>query len=196
MKRWWILPPVIGLLLFSGCIVRSVRPYYEEKNRTQVPDLWGSWMFVRQGDADVSDKGIPDWNFYETELVCFDEDRRPGVIETVWFKVGPSLFIDFYPGAPEDNSANFFWSSLLLPMHVVCRVDQKSDSLLLVPVDLDWFTKKIKENSKKWGIAAVDWEDQGFFDAFPAHWTAWLEKYGRDPEAFRVGNALIFRRAR
>ena len=134
MKRFVLMLIIcVSCFLTSGCIVLSLNPFYTEETKISYTEIEGKWRLLRSVGADVSDSQIDHWEFMGDIIESYGEENVHSGLEVVYFEINGTIFMDCMPG--EMEVANEYWSSMVYPLHVLCKVEMKMDTLRLIPMD-------------------------------------------------------------
>ncbi len=126
-------------LLFSGCLVISVYPYYNEKDLTFEPGLLGSW-------TKISDQ--PEhWKFEKSDAngyqLTVSDNSSTKVMQAHVFKLHGQSFLDLYaPDASTDVQPP------PIPSHLLLRVVTLSPNAKLAALDHGWLRDLLSTNPK------------------------------------------------
>jgi hypothetical protein len=137
MKVNWFVPLAATALLFAGCIVTSVYPYYTEKDVVFDSALLGKW-------ADVSKTNSTEaWSFDKTDERTYKltllENGKQSAFDTRLFKLKGQAFLDCLPRDRGENS---------MPVHYLLRVDALAQTLEIRLLNYDWLWKFVGNNPK------------------------------------------------
>jgi hypothetical protein len=196
MARLRTLALVLPLLLGSGCVVLSLKPYAPEKERLEAaPEaLQGRWRAVRIGDQTPPEKA---WELTDSTLLTYDMKGRAGRLETIFFRLGEELYCDFTSAPPPEDGEwdgpGEFWMFHTAPLHSLVRVDREEDELRFTLAQYGWFKAHLQENPK--ALAHTTWQDgMLFFIASPEEWYAFLEEHHQDEDCFAEKPFIVLRR--
>ena len=125
--------------LFTGCLVVSVYPYYNEKDLVFETGLVGSWSKT-DGQSERWKFEKQDTNTYQLTVTNSSETN---VMQAHLFKLHGQLFIDLYaPDASTDVQPP------PIPSHLLLRVQSLSPSLKLTVLDFAWLRDLLLKNPK------------------------------------------------
>lgn len=138
--RTGLLAALGGLaLLFSGCLVISVYPYYSEKDLTFEPGLLGSWTKI----ADQPEH----WKFEKSDAngyqLTVSDNSNTNVMQAHLFKLQGQSFLDLF--APD---ANTDVQPPPIPSHLLLRVTALSPNVKLAALDHGWLRDLLMKNPK------------------------------------------------
>jgi hypothetical protein len=195
MKKSFVLLFSLSLLIFSGCVVQSLNPFYTEDAAVKLPELNGSWYLVKTGKDDASADYKSPWVLKDNgEFRTFDDKGNSGVLEVKFFKVDGVVFIDLYPGDIEESKVNFWWAMHVVPVHSLCKVKADKDQMSLIPLDYNWLQDQLKAGKVKLPFLKADNEDIFIFSASSSKWMALLKELKDNEEAFPPERAYVFKR--
>ncbi len=196
MKKIALLFSLFALL--CGCYVQSVNVFFTPDLVTTVPDIKGEWISVVQLGKSLAGKNIHPWKFGDKLVDTYDDRNKYGQLEVVYFKVGDSLFMDFTAGNISKDTGYYpsvYWAAGVFPCHSLCKLTLKKDSLVLIPLNYDWFYERIK--GKKLSLKYI--KPQGsetnyLFLADSSSWVQFLKKYADDTGVFDPKYRFVFKR--
>ena len=132
-----VTPLALAALLFTGCVVTSVYPFYQAKDVTFDPALLGTWV-----DTD-SDPGDDSWVFEKIDDRTYKLIVANGTEKTEFdarlFKLGDVMFLDWLPRERPDGG---------VPMHHLVRVDTISPQLTVRLFKSDWLADHLERNPR------------------------------------------------
>ena len=188
------------LVILSGCYVQSLNLFYTSELVTPVPQILGEWESIVQLGKDVSNLKIHPWKFGEKAVETYDGENKFGELEVVYFKVNGNLFMDFTAGRmiPDKHYyPNIYWASAVLPCHSLCRVVLSKDTMIITPLDYDWFVDKIKKKQLSLKYIKPNYSTSNYvFISDSADWVDFLKKYGNDDRVFNPKRRFVFRKKR
>jgi hypothetical protein len=183
-----------AMLLLAGCVIQSLNGFYTDESRCPMPGVVGKWQLVAQGGSEVKDK-IKEWELAEGGITAYDEKGVKSKLETVYFKVADSVFVDCTAGAAEENSANIYWILNVMPVHTLCKVVLDKETLKFIPLDFKQMKKTYDEG--KSGLKAVKAQseaDRIIFTSTSEEWIEFLKKNGSSKELFPEKTAYILKK--
>ncbi len=195
MKRLAFLS--LATALATGCIVQSIHPFYTEKSMITLPVIMGNWDAVKLAGDDVREKHIHPWSFPELEhgeytAQIFDVNNRAASVKAIFFKIAGQIFCDFSPTG--DPDINAYWLALHHPQHTVTKVLVQNDTLTLLPLDYDWLTTAITNNTLTIAHVAVEKDQPMLFVASPTEWGNILKSIANNPDAFPTKQAFVLKK--
>jgi hypothetical protein len=166
--------------------------------KVELPQIEGAWLPTVQIGQDVSNKNISPWVFTEDKIESYDVDNKFAELEVVYFKIDDSLFMDFSAGKPfkdtKEQFGNFFWGAGITRTHSVCRITFKDDNLIIIPLNIEWFKERIKENKLDLSYVKADKSINCIFTATTEQWVSFLKTYANDKDVFSDKYKFVFRK--
>jgi len=202
MKTSMLILMLILSLVVSGCYVQSLNVFYTEDAETEIPALMGEWNSRIQMGESVTNKQIKSWAFSTNTVDTYDSDNKYSQLEVVYFKVGDSYFMDFTAGEPvtakdSDPCCNFYWGAGLVLVHSLCKLEIKKNELIIIPLDLEWFTDKIDEEKMTLSWVKAKHENSNYvFTATPSEWMTFLKKHKDSSAVFNQKHQFVFTKAK
>ena len=197
MKKILLLLLFCGFL--SGCYVQSLNKFYTDDLTVKFPQVIGEWHSAIQMGDDVSVKKISPWKFTEDTMETYDEDNKYSELEVVYFKIGTNMFMDVTAGEPMKDSEDFgngFWSVGITLVHSLCKIAVKEDTLVFVPMNMDWVEKKIENKKLKLSFVKADKDSNYIFTASSKEWASFLEKHADDKDMFNDEYKFVFKKSK
>lgn len=161
-----ILIGAILCLLLSGCYVQSLHPFYIKSATINFTEIGGEWKVIKHGERYIPFSEEIPWRFHERYIEIADDKGVRSRIEVAYFKLSDEVFMDSTADDPErQGGLGKYWVAHVYPIHMLCKVVMKEDTLTLLPLSYDWF----KENRDKLrnGIPYVEIDDPVLFTATP-----------------------------
>lgn len=189
MKRNAIISIAVVLLLLQGCIVKSLHPFYTEKNLVFRKELLAKWEDQDGGKWDIrNSKDSP--NTYEMHW------SKSGAEDVVFvahlFTLDDQLYFDFFPVEGGGNTMAIF-EMHLMPTHSIAKVEM----LTTEEVGIQWFNEEwlgslFDENRIKISHEIINEPVHGkqqdktyVLTASTEELQKFILKYGKDPRAFK-----------
>lgn len=171
----------LALVTQAGCVL-SLQPFYTKESIVAPIKLAGKWRRLdRDGNTDNGDI----WAFDGERVVAYDDRGRWRAFKVTWFRVDGQLYADTYPDElqNEPSTSEAYWFFHHLPFHMVSRVEDAGDRLLVTPLTYSGFNEVTAD------APVADWtvevqEQTAVLNATPANWTDFLKRYGHDPKVF------------
>jgi hypothetical protein len=195
-KKKAILLTILTALFLSGCLVKSIHPFYQPEDRVFRTELLGTWQ---SGDSTL-------WEFSQTIIEKFLHDDSvdmsysvkltdlSGKEEESWFRttlfqLGDATYLDFSP-LIEQNIGDNFASFHFIPAHSVARVEFFGDgNFALNWFDEEWLSELFEKNRIKISHEVIR-NSNGLIDesyiltASTSELQKFLSKYGEEFNIF------------
>ena len=183
----------VFLFFFSGCIVFSFYPLYNEKDLFDNELLTGEWI----------DKDSTVWKFehrYKGDKIPANIDRTAYILTlkekdqadfshasllVCPVKLGGHYFLDFYLKEYFNDDDLTLFDFHVLPVHTFAKLELEKDSIHIRWFNQDWLKKLIEENRIR-----IHHEDNGehiLLTAKPEELQKFVIKYVNSAEAFEDG---------
>ena len=144
MKRFISLLAV-ATLAFTGCVVQSLNPLFDDKDLVLYSDLVGSW--TQDGKGEDLWKFEPDGKHYK--LTHTDKQKHTATFTASVGRIGTNVFLDMFLEDDDlGKSLNEFATVHLVVAHTFAKVTKSGDTLHLTAMDLEWLSKTLKDNPK------------------------------------------------
>ncbi|HWN96580.1 MAG TPA: hypothetical protein VNT99_16240 [Methylomirabilota bacterium] len=182
MKAKVLIGLGLAALLWGGCVVQSIQPFFAEKDFISLPFLPGTWE-QRDGEKQI---GV--WVFtaegQRYKLTHTDEDGRKATFEVSAGKIGTNVFLDFsLNDIDPPDSLNDFATVSLIAAHSFARLTKMSDGLVLAAMDYEWIEKHLAENPR--AIAHVLQGKRPILIASTEELQKFVGKYANDEKVFK-----------
>ena len=143
----------MGVIL-SSCLVKSLQPFYHEKDVIYNPKLIGTyldndsakWVIKQHVFSKGFMQGDTADNSYLVEL--HEEDHSISKFNVHMFELDGIQYLDFFPvlGDRFDNFIGYH----MVPVHSLARIEVKSANQLVISwFDEEWLNKLFEENRVK-----------------------------------------------
>ena len=187
--------PLLLCICLSGCYVQSLNKFYTDNLKVELPEIQGEWIPITLEGRDASEDKLPQWKFTRKTIEIHDFDNKYSELKVVYFKIGNNLFMDFTAGEPAADSSSeirvSYWSTVILPVHSLCRITISEDSLVMVPISFDW----LEERDEALALSSVKTDNHLLFTASPEQWVEILKTHGDDEDLFDEGLKFEFKKA-
>jgi hypothetical protein len=129
------------LIIFTGCLVTSIHPFYTENSIVFDATLMGQWTgenesesltFIRQGEKKYR--------------MFLKEEKDTLEFKAILFKVQEYLFLDLYPLSTQLDDDTFSGMHYL-PLHSILLVKQIAPTLQLSSFNHQWLQDQIQSDS-------------------------------------------------
>ena len=190
------------LLLLSGCLVKSLHPFYKENQSLFKKELIGTWIGkdsskwnIVQGKKTTGlfKPDVPE-NAY---LITYTDNKGSAVFKVHLFQLDNHLFLDFYP---EDAvCSNDLMSMHLVPMHTVARIELTAGRIIIRWYNEEWLIGLFKQNKiriphEKIPYASGKVNDVDFqviLTASTDELQKFMLKYANDPNALKNDDTFV-----
>ncbi len=183
----------LSSLLFSGCLIMSLHPFFTDKDAVFEQSLVGTWV-DESGKATLTFKQFGanayriTYHQKESTPPMGGKKRagEPGELEGHFGRVGGSLFLDLYPDKGSwDRLKNELLAVHLAPTHTISKVWFEGDKLMIAGLSHDWLKDLVTQDSS--AIPHEKVEGAIVLTASTEALQDFLKKYGNDPKAFGGG---------
>jgi hypothetical protein len=196
MKRYL---PFLLCILLSGCYVQSLNKFYTDDLKVELPQITGEWISTIHFGDDVSNKKISPWKFTENAIETYDSDDKYSELEVVYFRIGNNLLMDYTAGEPSKDDSkscgNVFWSTGIALTHSLCRIIIKDDSLIMIPMNIEWLAEKIENKTLTLSFIKADKDSNYIFTASSEQWVEFLKTHADDKGLFDEDLRFEFKKA-
>ena len=191
MKKHFLLLLALFTSISSfGCWVVSINPFYTADTIIQLNEIDGKWRLIESIGNDVKDKTIEAWTFSSPDNIIesFDENNRRGMLETVYFSIDGTKFIDFMPG--DEECLNEYFAGMLYPVHNLCKIEFTGDTLKLIPLDYSYVVDYVRSGGETVleYFQPDDEEQLILFTEEAAGWVGFLKRYKNSEGLFDYDN--------
>jgi len=185
------------VLLFSGCVVYSFYPLYNEKDLFANDILTGNWTdddgALWSFEHAYFGKKAPE-NIDSTSYVLTvkDKDEKSSEFSIHIIKLAGQYFLDFYMEEYVENDNLDLASFHIIPVHTFAKLTVSNDSLHINWFNQDWLEELIKENKIR-----IHHENNGdiiLLTAKPDELQKFVTKYVNSEEAFKDGLEAFLKR--
>ena len=181
MKRISIISLlIISVSCFSSCIVQSIHPFYTADAVVEPPMKNGEWTMIDSNGVPVMPKP---WVFNGDEITTYDARGARAVVKVTYFKVKQTIFMDAVADKPQKGVCTW-WAMQLTPVHTLCRIEIKKDSMTFFPINYEWFVKALKDKIVILPHEESKGNDFLVFTASSRQWMDFLAKHGKDKRVF------------
>lgn len=140
---------LLTALLLAGCWQKSLNPFYTTKDLVSEPKLVGAWKEHKESDTGAeSDRTI--WTFTDTGeqrfALQFRSEKEQQEYEAHVFRFEGQRFLDILLLRREIS---------VIPAHHLFKVVELGTDLKLVPLNIEWVQKWLKEHPGSLSYLAV-----------------------------------------
>lgn len=193
MKKAVIIS-LLFLMVLSGCLIQSLSPFYTDDSLIQLPEIYGSWRLIRDDSGDVSKANIRPWRFTGSRITTFDGRGLEAKLEVKYFSIDTTVFMDITAGDPYTSSISEIWAMHVAPVHTVVKVTIDKDTLILTPLNYDWFESALALHEITLPAIKLETADMTVFNPAPESWMAFLKKYKDKKEVFSEKRRYEFKK--
>ena len=191
-KRFLIATAIIGLLM-SGCLVKSLHPFYTESDIVFRKDILGTytdqdkgtWSIESKEEKGMFGKGKSDkpTKFYLLKLI--DEKNKTVTLKGCLFKLDNDYYVDFYPeSGNNDDSQTDLYNFHVLGVHTVAKVLIAKNELRIKWYSEEWLGNLFKENKIRLAHENTE-SDNIVLTASTQELQKFMRKFANDPKAFK-----------
>jgi hypothetical protein len=194
MRQLTLTAIALVFLSLAGCLpVRSLHPFYTDKDVVSEPQIVGTWFDSedKESHSQVTFSAAGNQSY---EMVISDPDRSTELkFVTHLFRLGNTLFLDallddFRVKGTDEGILGF-----AVPAHTIFQVKLTGDSLHLISLDDDWLKKALANKSVQ--IAHEDLGDGSILlTATPTALQQLIAAYAGDKSAFNIDSNLTRRK--
>ena len=185
-------------VLMSGCLVKSIHPFYTDADLVFNKDLVGNWQSEDHSTWVISQsssfpgfgKPVKDEKCYK--IVQTQENGGKAVFLAHLFKLNNQLYLDFIPDdVPTENT---LLSYHVVAMHTFAKVDLKDGKISINWYNENWLTDLFNQNKIRiaherqgyigGNTTSKDDKSQIILTASTADLQKFIIKYSNDPKAF------------
>jgi hypothetical protein len=198
MKTKIIFLTILLLAILPGCLVKSLHPYYADKDLLFKEELLGNWSGKDSSGWEISrhmkktglfNPGTPDKAY---DIIYTDSKGRSKFIAHI-FLLDEQLYIDFYP--EEDAGNTDLGSFHYIQAHSLARLTISKNNLTIQWFNEEWLMNLFNQNRIRIAHERIPYDpddknpdrDQVILTAPTEDLQKFILKYGKDPNAFDKG---------
>ena len=195
MKAKFIILTALIAVTMSSCLVKSLHPFYTEKNLVYKPELIGKWTGKDSASWEIRQHKAFAGLFKDEkptqsyDIICTDNKGTSKFLAHL-FSVGGQLYLDFY--LPDIEGPDLAVMHLI-PAHTLARVELANNQITINWYNEEWLVKLFSENRIRIAHERIPYDlDKNDPDHFQVVLTAptadlqkFIIKYGNDPAAFK-----------
>jgi len=183
MKSRIVFLSVFVAVLVSGCLVKSIHPFYKEKDVVFKKELIGIWSDQDNGKWIISQvkKNDTPANYYS---VILENEGGVSKFATHLFKLNNQWFVDFLP---EELSEPDITAYHLVKTHSLAKIEFSGDQIKIKWFNEMWLADLFKNNKIRISHETIKGNDQDesyVLTASTEELQKFIIKYGDDPNAF------------
>ena len=133
-KRYVFLSVVLMGFLLSGCLVKSLHPFYKPSDLIFRKDLLGTYVDQEKGTWTIEQYNkkeflSPDKPQSTYKITLLDEKKRKSTFIAGLFKLDNDYYVDFFPeGENNEDSMTELFAFHLIGVHTVAKVEIAKNS--------------------------------------------------------------------
>jgi|WetSurMetagenome_2_1015567.scaffolds.fasta_scaffold12780_4 hypothetical protein len=189
MKLKTILLFVFIALVATGCLVKSLHPFYKDSDVIFEPALIGTWLDKDSSIWTIEQKKVsfmgPERFLNSYKITFSEKENETSVLDAHLFKLNGQLYVDFIPS---DVKLPDLTSFHLVPAHSIAKVAFSSDSISLKWFNETWLAGLFENNKIRISHETIRDEndaDTYVLTASTEELQKFIIKYGNDPLAFK-----------
>ena len=193
MKRKSFLLIVLVISLLQGCLIKSLHPFFKNKDIKYYPELIGEWIdqdsLVWTIQQTKYPKGfLKEDTLVNSYLITIDEES---VFTGTLFKLNGIYYLDFFPEMGKLFDGEFY-SWHLMPTHSLAKIEfLKGGKVQISWFNEEWLAKLFKQNKVKISHEKVEVskdEEPYVLTASTEELQKFIIKYGDNPEIYQCDN--------
>lgn len=196
MKTKFALIAILVIIGLQGCVVKSIHPFYHEKDVIYKKEIPGQWMdtdsslwVIKQHSKTIGlfKPDTPD-NSYE---IIYKTDKGTASFSAHLFELNRQLYLDFYPLEIDcgNDMANFH----MIGAHSLAKVSFPGGRIAISWYNEEWLADLLEKNKIRISHETVPFTEdnsdpqqmQYLLTASTDELQKFVEKYGSDPNAFK-----------
>ncbi|MGF1587287.1 MAG: hypothetical protein ACFCUM_18355 [Bacteroidales bacterium] len=194
MKKLSLLTLFLTLMLLNGCLVKSLHPFYTEKDVIFNEELIGKWIDNDSTEWKIersihrSGPGGIDTLLLSSYVITFGEPVS--IFRGNLFMLNNIYYLDFFPLTGELFDDEFYIHHLL-PTHSLAKVEFLSGETVKISwFNETWLAELFEQKKIKISHELVTQEDQEVYvlTASTRELQKFITKYGDDPDIYQCDN--------
>ena len=188
------------MILLSGCLVKSLHPYYTNKDVIYNKELIGTWT-DKDSSVWLIEQGYQNSGFMKSEIpdssyaITYTNSEGSAKFVAHLFQLDGHLYIDFFPS--EISCGNDLAGFHLIAAHSLAKVELTGGNIIIHWYNEQWLINLFNENKIKIAHERLPYEPgqtdpesmQIILSAQTDELQKFIRKYGEDPEAFKKGTS-------
>lgn len=193
-----IMIGVLVALLAQGCIVKSLQPFFNQRDLEFHEEIISTWV-DQDGHSWKIDRIKEQPHAYQMQWL--EGDKPKGSFLVHLFRLEGQLYVDFFPLSADSDSGNgqIIFDLHLMPTHSIARVDEISATALRLKwLNEEWMASLFRQNRIKISHEEImdenpkDENDKMYIlTASTDELQRFLIKYGDEDRAFDNGNTVF-----
>ena len=155
MKKKIYLSVFVVVLLLHGCFIKSLHPFFQEKNVVFDPELVGTWMDQDSSKWNIvqmpMSKGFLQGDTVDNSYLMSFEDQKGNITwyDTHLFELEGERYLDFFPLLEEIMDDNLAINSII-PSHSLAKLMVKDhDHIKVEFFNEEWLHDLMQKNRVK-----------------------------------------------
>ena len=195
MKTKLIIITALIAVTMSGCLVKSLHPFYNDKDIVFRPELIGKWYGSDSANWDIRQHKafaglFKDERPTQSYDIIFSDNKGTSKFIAHLFSLDNQLYLDFF--LPDIEAPDLAVMHLILA-HTLAKVELSANQITIKWYNEEWLMKLFNENRIRIAHERVPYDlDKTDPDNLQVVLTAptadlqkFIIKYGNDPAAFR-----------
>ena len=191
MKKTSLIAILLIGLLMSGCLVKSLHPFYTDKDIVFRKDILGSYTDQDKGTWTI-EQNLQKGTFGEKSkltnsylLKLVDEKNRKATFMGVLFQLDNHLYVDFYLITGNDEEAETELYALhVVGVHTVARLKIDKTDLHIMWYNEKWLGELFEKNKIRLAHEKLEGSDNIVLTASTNDLQKFMQKFANDPNAF------------
>ncbi len=183
---------MLGLICFllSGCLIKSLHPFYNPSDLVFRKDILGTYVDQEKGTWQIEQaikqeflKPDSPQNHYKITLV--DDKKRKASFTGNLFKLDNNYYVDFYPDGGNNDDQIDLYNLHLLGVHTVAKVIIGKNNIHIKWYNEKWLSELFEQNKIRLAHEKVDNNDAVVLTASTNDLQKFMRKFANDPNAFK-----------
>jgi hypothetical protein len=187
--------------LLSSCLIKSLHPFFKEKDVVFKKELIGTWLDQDSGKWVIAQTkiqsvgGLSNRNSVDSLLnnysITFTEKNQNSTFLVHLFSLNNQLYVDFFP---DDIKIPELIAFHLVRAHSIAKIDVFNDSISLKWFNEIWLAELFENNKIRIAHETIvdDQKDETYvLTASTEELQKFLIKYGNDPKAFTDSREIL-----
>lgn len=181
MKKRSIILCAFVVLTVSGCVVKSLHPFFTSKDLVFKKELIGTWVDQDSSLWAISQNKNND-SLPANYSISFIEGEKVSKFTAHLFELSNQLYVDFFP---DDISEPELTKFHLVKTHSLVKIEIFEDSLKLKWFNELWLADLFENNKIRISHEVIKDDDDSYvLTASTDELQKFIVKYGNDPNAF------------
>ena len=195
-------------LVFNACVIKSINPFFTEKDVIFKNEILGSWTDNDSGKWDIEQyKFSKGWNRGDSldnsyRVLYTDNEGYKAVFNAHIFKLNTDYYIDFFLLMADNFNDDEVITTHLLPTHSLAKLNLRNNSDIEIKwFNEDWLKQLFNENKIKLSHQIVNSQDENIGEfyvltASTEELQKFIVKYGNEPGAFENPSGTVYKDGR